>query len=79
MKAKAKEGEEISFVVPIKENHSLSREVYRYGEDFDDTEHALMWYGANRGEPSDLRTLLEDAEDIKKTILDMAMKLWECE
>lgn len=38
--------------------------------DFDPEEHANFWYGANRGEPSSLRVLLEDAEAIEQMLIE---------
>ena len=42
--------------------------IKSYCEYFDPEEHANSWYGANNGEPSSLRTLLDDAESIAEKL-----------
>ena len=42
---------------------------------FDPEEHAAFWYGANRGEPSSLKELLEDAEAIAQKIEELKRKV----
>lgn len=46
-----------------------------YAEDFDAADHAVMWYGANRGEPSSLRDLLDDADAIDALLTETARDL----
>jgi hypothetical protein len=41
-------------------------------DNFDPEEHAAMWYGANRGEPSSLRTLLDNSDNIANTLDELA-------
>ena len=53
-------------------NADYWREVLDYEDDFDPDDHAVMWYGQNRGEPTSLRVLLDDAEAIK----EMLEQLW---
>ena len=40
-------------------------------ENFNADEHAAEWYGANRGEPSSMRDLLDDAEAIEEMYKDV--------
>lgn len=49
-------GNEYDYLRTLKENFI----------NFDAEEHAMMWYGKNRGEPSSIRELLEDADDIEQ-------------
>lgn len=42
---------------------------------FDPDEHAHFWYGKNKGEPSSLKVLLEDAESIERMLLRLAKKV----
>lgn len=67
-------GEDFSFSVCVGDENNAEywRKVFDYESDFDPSEHAVMWYGQNRGEPSSLRDLLDDAEAIKK----MLEQLW---
>ena len=57
-------GEDFSFGADITDNECFKRSVYNYVSNFDPDEHAAMWYGANRGEPSSMRMLLDDADEI---------------
>lgn len=44
------------FLVELKDNYEF----------FDAEEHACMWFGQHKGEPSSLRELLDDAEKIEE-------------
>lgn len=44
-------------------------------DDFDPEEHAAMWYGQNRGEPSSLRALLDNADNIHESLRRLACDL----
>lgn len=62
-------GEDIGFEV-YKEDYTFDdifEEVKSNFKYFDVDEHAIMWYETNgkSGAPTDLRTLLDDAQDIK--------------
>lgn len=62
-------GEDIDFEV-YKENYTFDdifEEVMSNFKYFDVDEHAIMWYETNgkSGAPTDLRTLLNDAQSIK--------------
>ena len=45
-----------------------------YVDDFNPEEYANMWYGQNRGEPSSLETLLDDAKDMEDYMLECVQK-----
>ena len=49
--------------------------IISYCEDFDPEDHATMWYGQNRGEPSSLRDLLDNADNIKESLDKLAAYL----
>lgn len=53
------------------------RQFERYAEDFDADEHAEMWVNSRgkNGVPDNIRDLLEDAEWIKNTLMEIAEEL----
>lgn len=67
-------GEDVIVPVYVEDENNAEywKEVFEYEDNFDPREHAIMWYGQNRGEPSSLLDLLDDAEAIKK----MLEQLW---
>lgn len=77
------DGWEISFYSPAGEDfvmylagqniEELLKSLQEY--QFDAEEHAYTWYGANRGEPSSLKELLEDAEAIAQEIKELKRKV----
>lgn len=72
------EGEDISFDLNLEEINTLEsvvHELYEYWEDFNAYDHAVMWYQTEGkyGGPTDLRILIDDAENIK----DMYYKLYK--
>ena len=63
------EGENVIIEI-CKDNYTLNdilEEIKNTYEDFDSDEHAVMWYMTHglSGAPTDLKTLLDDAELIK--------------
>ena len=44
-------------------------------DNFDVNEHFSLWFGANRGEPKDVRTLLENCEEIGDKLDNLAQDL----
>lgn len=72
------EGEDISFDLNSEEINTLEsviHDLYEYWEDFNAYDHAVMWYQTEGkyGGPTDLRILIDDAENIK----DMYYKLYK--
>ena len=67
-------GEDVIVPVCVEDENNAEywKKVFEYEDNFDPSEHAAMWYGQNRGEPSSLRDLIDDAEAIKK----MLEQLW---
>lgn len=68
-------GEEFSIYIQGRNVNEFITELKTYYEDFDADQHAIDWYGAERGEPSSLRELLDDAEAIKEMICSLCQKL----
>lgn len=68
------EGEDFTFAVYVNNENDADywQEVFDYAENFDPADHAVMWYGQNRGEPFSLQILLDDANAIK----EMLEQLW---
>ena len=68
-------GEDFFFCVDKK---NFINNVIEYAEDFDSDEHAEMWV-ENRhtvsGVPQSIRTLMDDADAIKKMLLELAENL----
>ena len=54
---------------------------YEYAGDFDADEHAEMWVGhrGERGCPSSVRELIDDADAIKEMLEELANRLMEVE
>ena len=57
-----------------KDDETFIQALFVYTEEFDPEEHAAGWYQQHNGEPSSLRTLLEDADYIKKEMLEPLYK-----
>lgn len=62
-------GEDFGFTA---DKNDLIRDIQNYADNFDAEEHAVTWYGANRGEPQSIRRLLEDADDIKEQLFNLS-------
>lgn len=56
---------------------SFINEFIKYADDFDAEEHAAMWIGirGENGVPKGIKKLLNDAEWIKNTLLEVAESL----
>lgn len=71
------EGEDISIDIDYNTGNDLEQaqtivtELEALLECFNPEEHAVMWYGQNRGEPNSLKVLIHDAEDIKMMYEDL--------
>ena len=61
--------EEFDYSKPLVEQ---AKDLYNY---FNPDEHAAMWFGQGRGEPSGLQELLDDAKEIKLIYQDLWVKL----
>ena len=71
-------GEDFSFTVEIED---FVRDVSGYADWFDPCEHAEMWVAARdsvRGVP-DVVTLVEDAKEIKESLVALAQRLSKVE
>lgn len=62
-------GEDISFDVEV---DNFVNDVYSEYDNFDAEEHAAMWYGQNRGEPTSIRALLNDADAIDDMLQNLS-------
>ena len=68
-------GEDFFFCV---EKNDFVNNVCQYAEDFDADEHAEMWVENRQtvsGVPQSIRTLIDDADAIKKMLLELAENL----
>lgn len=68
-------GEDFFFCVDKKD---FIKNVIEYAEDFDADDHAEMWVECRHtvsGVPQSIRTLIDDADDIKKMLLELAENL----
>lgn len=65
-------GEDFTFEITKTKNKDDVDEIISYCDNFDPDEHAAMWYGANKGEPSSLRDLLDNSESIAESLNQMA-------
>ncbi len=64
------------FTEDFRSFESLDHRLWDEWYDFDPEEHAVMWYGQNRGEPSSIRTLLEDADAIAEMLGELESKTY---
>lgn len=70
-------GEDFSMCVEVE---NFLESVREYANDFDPDEHAEMWINARgrvNGVPNSIRELIDDAEEIKKMIYELAAVLEE--
>lgn len=65
-------GEDFSFDIE-KSNHEIE-DIISYCEDFDIGEYFKLWYGANRGEPSDPLVLMDNCKEIADNL--KSLKFW---
>lgn len=63
-------------IVSVHKNNIIQELRMNY-ENFDAEEHAYNWYGKNRGEPSSLEILLEDAHAIEDMYRDLYVNVEE--
>ena len=66
------------FIVSFWFNGTLSQFVSMFADQyyhFDPDQHAVDWYGANRGEPSSLQALLDDAKSIEEHLRKTSIAL----
>lgn len=67
-------GEDFNFTIVGETYEELKQALREYANDFDANEHVEMWIecrGQN-GVPDNIRTLIDDADDIKETLLELA-------
>ncbi|MBO7695256.1 MAG: hypothetical protein J6T10_21750 [Methanobrevibacter sp.] len=50
--------------------------IINYCDNYDADEHFHSWYGADRGEPSDARALLDNCEEIGETLRQLSSNLY---
>ena len=68
-------GEDFSF--EINKGEDEIEDIISYCNDFDPAEHFSVWWGANRGEPQDPRTLIDNCEEIGEHLTQLADLLGE--
>lgn len=71
------EGEDLIIELPGGTDDVVLMALKMNYEIFDAEEHAYNWYGKNRGEPSSLKILLEDAYDIENMYRDLYVRVEE--
>lgn len=67
-------GEDYNFTV---NKNNLIENIIEYAENFDPDEHAALWvdYRGTMGVPNSIRELLQDADNIKEMLQELANKL----
>lgn len=68
-------GEDLLFIEFYRSLSDISDLLMERYNDFDPEQHAVEWYGANNGEPSSIRELLDDADAIGEMIRKLAYAL----
>lgn len=66
-------GEDYQFT--IEDTTHAIEDIINYCDGFDAGEHFKLWYGANNGEPSDPRTLLDNCEEIGDNLKELSLLL----
>lgn len=69
------EGEDLIIELPGGTDDVVLMALMMNYEAFDAEEHAYNWYGKNRGEPSSLEILLEDAYAIRDMYRDLCVNV----
>lgn len=73
-------GEDFIFYIPVSDDPShIFASIRNYADDFDVDEHVELWIGSRgqNGVPSSVRELVEDAEEIKSMLDDLAEAMRE--
>ena len=68
-------GEDFVMAVSADSAQELWSDLSNQARCFNPDAHAANWYGANQGEPSSLRVLLDDAEAIASTLCELTNAL----
>lgn len=65
------------FIFSIDNNDNIVEQIIDYAENFDTDEHAEMYINirGERGVPNSIKDLIEDAQDIKQMLLELANEL----
>ena len=68
-------GQDVWCEFDVERLNQIEDEVYQYWQAYDPDEAALLWHGANRGEPTSMRELLDDMDWVDDMLerLDMAL------
>ena len=74
-------GEDFEFEIEKSNTKQEVEDIIRECEIYDVDEHFSLWWGADRGEPSSVRVLLENCEEIGDTLdnLQSALYKWQQE
>lgn len=67
------------FIFSIKNNNNIVEQIIDYANNFDEYEHAEMYIDirGQRGVPNSIKDLIEDAQEIKNMLLELANALKE--
>lgn len=57
--------------------YQIEDEVYQYWQAYEPEEAALLWHGANRGEPKSLRKLLADMDWVDEMLHELSEELYK--
>ena len=68
-------GQDVNCEIAVKKLDDVPNEVHEYWQAYDPEEEAILWYGANRGEPKSLRTLLNDMDWVDSMLEDLSTEL----
>lgn len=65
------------FIFSVDNNNNIVGQIIDYAENFDTDEHAEMYINirGERGVPNSIKDLIEDAQDIKQMLLELANEL----
>ena len=63
------------FTLEINKGEDEVEEIISQCDNFDSEEHFRLWFGANNGEPSNPRTLLDNCDEIGENLNTLALLL----
>ena len=68
-------GQDVNCEISVRTLDKVPDEVHEYWQAYDPEEEAMLWFGANRGEPESLRELLDDMDWVDNMLEDLSTEL----
>ena len=68
-------GQDVNCEIEAKTLEQVPDLVHEFWQGYDPEAEAMLWYGANRGEPKSLRELLDDMDWVDNKLQDLSAEL----